>query len=65
MTTGICPYCKESVERITFETIQADGPKRRVRALALLCPSCDTILGMTLHPKALAAMVVPQKSDPE
>jgi hypothetical protein len=61
MATGICPYCKQLVERITFETIRADGPVRKgVRALAILCSSCNAILGMTLHPMALAAMVTPR-----
>jgi uncharacterized protein with PIN domain len=60
MATGRCPYCKEPVERISFETIQADGPKRQgLRALAMRCPGCDSILGVTLHPMALAAMAVP------
>jgi uncharacterized protein with PIN domain len=62
MATGICPYCKESLERISFETIRADGPKRQdLRALAMLCPDCNSILGVTLHPMALARMAVPQK----
>jgi hypothetical protein len=62
MATGICPYCKESVDRVSFETIRADGPKRQgLRALAMLCPGCNSILGVTLHPMALAAMAVRQK----
>jgi hypothetical protein len=61
MTIGICPHCEQPVGRITFETIQADGPVRKnIRALSMLCPSCNAILGITLHPKALAAMAVPQ-----
>jgi uncharacterized protein with PIN domain len=61
MADGICPYCSGVVERLALETIRADGPKRKnVRALALRCPSCNTILGVTLHPMALAAMSKPQ-----
>lgn len=61
MASGICPYCSSVIERVAFETIPADGPKgKNVRALALRCPGCNTILGVTLHPMALAAMGKPQ-----
>jgi hypothetical protein len=62
MTIGICPHCEQPVERITFETIRADGPVRKnLRTLSMLCPNCNAILGMTLHPMALAAMAAPQR----
>jgi hypothetical protein len=62
MASGICPYCSNVIERLAFETVPADGPKgKNVRALALRCPGCNTILSVTLHPMALAAMVRPAK----
>ena len=57
MAKGICPYCSDAVDRLAFEIIRADGPKRKnIRALALRCPSCNTILGVTLHPVFLASL---------
>ena len=57
MAKGICPYCSDAVDRLAFESIRADGPIRKnLRALALRCPSCNTILGVSLHPVALASM---------
>jgi uncharacterized protein with PIN domain len=61
MADALCPYCSGMIERLAFETIPADGPKgKKVRALALRCPSCNTILSVTLHPMALAAMSRPR-----
>jgi hypothetical protein len=40
----------------------AVGPRGKdIRALAMLCPSCNKILSVNLHPVALAAMAAPQR----
>ena len=56
MANGVCPYCSATGDQV-FETIPADGPKRKnIRALALRCPTCNTVLSVGLHPVALASM---------
>jgi len=62
MATGICPHCSETVDRIVLEPSVAVGPRGKdIRALAMLCPNCNKILSVNLHPMALAAMSAPQK----
>jgi uncharacterized protein with PIN domain len=65
MATGLCPQCEESVDKNTLEPAVAVGPRsKEIRALAMLCPNCNKILAVNLHPIVLAAMAAPPKKKP-
>lgn len=57
MASGKCPKCGETLARLKYEDVLADGSGRRdVRAYTLRCGECDTIIAAALHPKVLGVM---------
>jgi hypothetical protein len=53
--TGKCPHCKTLLLRVELEDMAvASGPgKTTWNGISYVCPSCRTILGVSIDPVAL------------
>jgi uncharacterized protein with PIN domain len=57
--TGKCPKCAEALSSIKFEVVDvAEHGQNIASAGVYLCPACNTILGVGLHPEVFVSDIV-------
>ena len=57
--TAKCPKCEETLSSIKFELVDVAEHGQNIAAGGLyLCPSCNTILGVGLHPEVFVSDIV-------
>lgn len=59
MGPGKCPKCENLVTRINLHGVQASVPFGTVwNSITYNCPSCNTVLGVSIDPIAIKADIV-------
>ena len=57
--TALCPKCNAIVSSIKFEVIDIVEHGQTIAAGGLyLCPTCNTVLGVGLHPEVFVSDIV-------
>jgi uncharacterized protein with PIN domain len=57
--TAKCPKCEETISSIKFELVDVAERGQNVASGGLyLCPNCNTILGVGLHPEVFVSDIV-------
>ena len=57
--TATCPKCGATVSSLKFEVVDIVDHKQSIAAGGVyLCPSCNTILGVGLHPEVFVSDIV-------
>jgi len=51
--TGICPYCGKRVPKVKVEDVDMEYGRFRLRGYSYQCPSCKSVLGVQMNPRAL------------
>jgi uncharacterized protein with PIN domain len=54
-----CPKCEATVSSVKFEVVDIAEHALNIAACGLyLCPSCNTVLGVGLHPEVFVSDIV-------
>ena len=57
--TATCPKCGTTVSALKFEVVDIVDHNQNIAAGGIyLCPSCNTILGVGLHPEVFVSDIV-------
>lgn len=59
MASGKCPKCETATTAVQIESVDIrEGPNKAWLGIMLLCPSCRTILGISIDPVALKTEII-------
>jgi hypothetical protein len=56
--TGKCPYCQAMISNSVVETITIEGGTQSYKGVTYLCPSCHSVLSVSIDQIALNADLV-------